>query len=68
MNSHAVIVSRELGIPCVVSALDAIKRMPDGAQIEIDGGHGDAALARPALETARVILHGLGSVSVLPIM
>jgi phosphohistidine swiveling domain-containing protein len=40
MNSHAVIVSRELGIPCVVSVVDATKRIPDGAQIEIDGGTG----------------------------
>ena len=30
MNSHAVIVSRELGIPCAVSVVDATKRIPDG--------------------------------------
>jgi phosphohistidine swiveling domain-containing protein len=40
LNSHAVIVSRELGIPCVVSVVDATKRIPDGALIEIDGGAG----------------------------
>ena len=34
LNSHAVIVSRELGIPCVVSVVDATKRIPDGALIE----------------------------------
>ncbi len=38
--SHAIIVSRELGIPCVVSATDATKRIPDGATIEIDGDTG----------------------------
>lgn len=38
--SHAVIVSRELGIPCVVSATDATRRIPDGALIEVDGTHG----------------------------
>ena len=38
--SHAVIVSRELGIPCVVSASDATKRIPDGALIEVDGTAG----------------------------
>ncbi|MEM7322715.1 MAG: PEP-utilizing enzyme, partial [Actinomycetota bacterium] len=38
--SHAVIVSRELGIPCVVSATDATKRIPDGALIEVDGSAG----------------------------
>ena len=36
--SHAVIVSRELGIPCAVSVRDATRRIPDGALIEVDGG------------------------------
>lgn len=35
--SHAAIVSRELGIPCVVSATEATARIPDGALIEVDG-------------------------------
>ncbi len=38
--SHAIIVSRELGIPCVVSATDATKRIPDGATIQVDGDTG----------------------------
>ena len=38
--SHAVIVSRELGIPCVVSAVDATRSIPDGAMIEVDGNNG----------------------------
>jgi pyruvate,water dikinase len=38
--SHAAIVSRELGIPCVVSATAATKRIPDGALLEVDGGTG----------------------------
>ncbi len=38
--SHAIIVSRELGIPCVVSATDATKRIPNGALIEVDGDTG----------------------------
>jgi pyruvate,water dikinase len=38
--SHAIIVSRELGIPCVVSATDATRRIPDGAWIQVDGGAG----------------------------
>jgi pyruvate,water dikinase len=38
--SHAVIVSRELGIPCVVSATDATSLIPDGAEIEVDGTAG----------------------------
>ena len=35
--SHAVIVSRELGIPCVVSVTDATDRIPDGAIVTVDG-------------------------------
>lgn len=38
--SHAVIVSRELGIPCAISVLDATRRIPDGALIEVDGSAG----------------------------
>jgi len=38
--SHAIIVSRELGIPCVVSATDSTKRIPDGAKIRVDGDTG----------------------------
>ncbi|MGO3325443.1 PEP-utilizing enzyme [Gordonia sp. (in: high G+C Gram-positive bacteria)] len=38
--SHAAIVSRELGIPCVVSALNATARIPDGALIEVNGTSG----------------------------
>lgn len=38
--SHAVIVARELGVPCVTSATDATRLIPDGALIEVDGGTG----------------------------
>ena len=38
--SHAVIVSRELGIPCVVSATDATSRIPDRATVQVDGTTG----------------------------
>ena len=42
--SHAVIVSRELGIPCVISATGATKRIPDGAMIRVDGTTGTVTL------------------------
>jgi phosphoenolpyruvate synthase/pyruvate phosphate dikinase len=38
--SHAVIVSRELGIPCVVSVTDGTRRIADGAMVEVDGTAG----------------------------
>jgi len=42
--SHAVIVSRELGIPCAISVPDATRRIPDGALIEVDGGTGEVTV------------------------
>lgn len=38
--SHAAIVSREIGIPCVMSVAEATRRIPDGALIEVDGDSG----------------------------
>jgi pyruvate,water dikinase len=38
--SHAVIVSRELGIPAVVSVTGATQRITDGAMVEVDGNAG----------------------------
>jgi len=38
--SHAIIVSRELGIPCVVSVTGATDSIPDGATVTVDGGAG----------------------------
>ena len=38
--SHAVIVSRELGIPCAVSVTDATRRIRDGALVQVDGDTG----------------------------
>jgi pyruvate,water dikinase len=38
--SHAVIVSRELGLPCVVSLESATRSIPDGARVSVDGGRG----------------------------
>ncbi|MFL6205623.1 MAG: PEP-utilizing enzyme [Acidimicrobiales bacterium] len=38
--SHAVIVSRELGIPCVVSVTNGTRLIPDGAEVTVDGTAG----------------------------
>jgi rifampicin phosphotransferase len=42
--THAVIVSRELGIPCVVSVTDATKKIPNGARITVDGTNGTVTI------------------------
>jgi phosphohistidine swiveling domain-containing protein len=39
-GSHAMIASRELGIPCVVSVADATETIPDGAMVTVDGSAG----------------------------
>lgn len=39
-TAHAAIVSRELGIPCIVGTSDATKRIPDGAIITVDAREG----------------------------
>ena len=42
--SHAVIVSRELGLPCVVAVTGATRRIADGALVEVDGNAGTVRL------------------------
>jgi pyruvate,water dikinase len=44
VGTHAVIVSRELGIPCVPSIADATRRIPDGATITLDGSTGTVTI------------------------
>ncbi len=44
MGSHAMIVSRELGVPCVASVADATDIIPDGATITIDGNAGTVTI------------------------
>jgi pyruvate,water dikinase len=46
--SHAIIVSRELGIPCVVSVNQATARIPDGALVEVNGDTGTVTVLEPA--------------------
>ncbi|MCS5683721.1 MAG: PEP-utilizing enzyme, partial [Acidimicrobiales bacterium] len=42
--SHAVIVSRELGLPCVVSVPDATELIQEGTQIEVNGNTGQVTV------------------------
>ena len=49
MGSHAMIVSRELGIPCVASVANATDLIPDGATVTVDGNAGTVTIvALPA--------------------
>lgn len=40
MTSHAAIVSRELGVPCVVGTGDATRLLKEGAVVTVDGSNG----------------------------
>ncbi len=42
--SHAVIVSREFGLPCACSVTGAAQRIPDGALITVDGNTGSVTI------------------------
>jgi pyruvate,water dikinase len=51
MTCHAAIVSRELGIPCVVGTGSATERLRDGELVTVDAGRGvvvEGAAAAPA--------------------
>jgi len=40
MTSHAAIVARELGLPCIVGAHDATRVLSTGVLVTVDGGSG----------------------------
>lgn len=50
MTAHAAIVSREMGIPCVVGTSEATKKLKDHEEITIDGFNGKVYLGK-TLET-----------------
>jgi pyruvate,water dikinase len=43
-TSHAAIVSRELGVPCVVGTKDATQKLKDGQIVTVDGEKGEIYL------------------------
>ncbi len=54
-TSHAAIVSRELGVPCVVGAEQATTTLTDGQIITVDGSRGKIYEGRVAKEKTAVI-------------
>jgi pyruvate,water dikinase len=57
-TAHAAIVSRELGIPCIVGTEVATKTLNDGQEITVDGSSGkvyDGKVAEPTAEVPKVI-------------
>ncbi|OBK43666.1 sugar epimerase family protein [Mycobacterium sp. 1081908.1] len=45
--SHAAVVAREFGFPCVVDVAGATKALPPGALIEVDGSTGEIHVLEP---------------------
>jgi pyruvate,water dikinase len=50
MTCHAAIVSRELGIPCVVGTGDATEKIATGEEITVDAGRGVVSRGRVEAE------------------
>jgi len=44
LTSHPAIVSRELGIPCVVATKTATQVLKDGIKVKVDGAKGEVYL------------------------
>src|SRR4030043_569862 len=53
-TAHAAIVSREMGIPCVVGTEKATKTLKDGQEITVDGSRGEVYDGKVAEPTAAV--------------
>lgn len=51
MNSHAVVVSRELGIPSVLSVTTGTAQLADGMQVTVDGTAGTVTVDAAAVVT-----------------
>ena len=46
--SHAAVVARELGIPCVMNTLDGTRLLRDGDRLRVDGGAGTVEILERA--------------------
>lgn len=44
VTSHAAIVSRELGVPCIVGVKNAVTHLRDGMKINMDGAKGEVEI------------------------
>ncbi len=79
MTCHAAIVSRELGVPCVVGTREATTKLSNGMEVTVDGKTGvvflgavvkgrpmaaSAATAAEPLPSGAAVAHGHGGVPV----
>lgn len=66
MTCHAAIVSREIGIPCVVGTRDATKKLRDGQRVTVDGSRGKVFSGADAMPMKRPV-SSVVSVSAAPV-
>ncbi|MDZ7586917.1 MAG: phosphoenolpyruvate synthase [Patescibacteria group bacterium] len=62
-TSHAAIVSRELGIPCIVGTGNATKLLKTGTVITINGQTGEVFLGGVMLKTKKIIPQKITKIS-----
>lgn len=55
VTAHAAIVSREMGIPAIVGAQDALDVLKDGDEITVDGFHGKVYLGRTENKSVEIL-------------
>ena len=55
MTAHAAIVSREMGIPCIVGAGNATEKLNDGDEITVDANSGKVFKGKVAEESKKEI-------------
>ena len=66
MTSHAAIVSRELGVPCVVGTRSATRTLKDGMQVTVNGKDGTVLPgavpdAAPSARSTRTMIAAVGT-------
>jgi pyruvate,water dikinase len=61
MTSHAAIVSRELGIPCIVGARDAMRLLASAGEVTVDGSAGTVTAGRAVMHPKVVSVPSAGA-------
>jgi pyruvate,water dikinase len=64
---HAAIIARELGVPAVVGTGDAMKTIPDGAEVTVSCAEGDTGFIYSGLQGFEVITTDLGNMPPAPL-
>ncbi len=55
VTAHAAIVSREMGIPCIVGTDNATSELEDGMEVTVDGFHGRVYRGRTESKSVEVL-------------